>query len=159
MFDIGWTELLLIGLVALIVVGPKDLPGMFRTLGQFTAKMRRMAREFSQAMEAAADDAGVKDVTTTLRDVANPKKMGLDAVKKAADFDKWSPDSETGKLAKERAEKAAKIRETAAKKAEARAAKEEAAEKVADAPKPAPAPESAASPAAEAETTPPKAET
>ena len=40
MFDIGWTELLLIGIVALIVVGPKDLPVMFHTLGRFTAKAR-----------------------------------------------------------------------------------------------------------------------
>ena len=42
--DFGWSELLVIGIVALIVVGPKDLPGMFRQLGKFTAKLRRMAR-------------------------------------------------------------------------------------------------------------------
>ncbi|MDE0112845.1 MAG: Sec-independent protein translocase protein TatB, partial [Albidovulum sp.] len=50
MFDIGWSELLIIGIVALIVVGPKDLPGMFRALGRFTGKMRGMAREFQRAM-------------------------------------------------------------------------------------------------------------
>ena len=53
MFDIGWSELLLIGVVALIVVGPKDLPRMFRTLGQFTARARHMARDFQRAMEDA----------------------------------------------------------------------------------------------------------
>ena len=67
MFDIGWTELLVIGVVALIVGGPKDLPGMFRTLGRFTAKARSMARDFSRAMEDAADEAGVKDVAKDLK--------------------------------------------------------------------------------------------
>ncbi len=59
MFDLGWTELLVIGIVALIVVGPKDLPGMFRTVGNFVGKAKRMARDFSQAMNDAADEAGV----------------------------------------------------------------------------------------------------
>lgn len=125
MGGIGGMELLVIGLVALIVVGPKDLPGMFRTMGQFTAKAKRMAREFSSAMEAAADDAGVKDISkdigNTIKDVSNPKKMGLDAVKKAVDID---PDSETGRLSKERAEAAEKIRTASAKAAEERLARE-----------------------------------
>lgn len=84
MFDIGWTELLLIGIVSLIVIGPKDLPGMFRTLGRFTAKIRAMGREFQRAMEAAADESGVKDVASDLRRATNPGQMGLDALKDAA---------------------------------------------------------------------------
>ena len=92
MFDIGWTELLVIGLVALIVVGPKDLPGMFRALGKFTAKASRMARDFQRAMEEAADESGVKDAASSLKGMTNPRKMGLDALKDAADkFDKWEP--------------------------------------------------------------------
>ena len=98
----GSTELLLIGLVALIVVGPKELPGMFRMFGQATGKIRKMAREFTRAMEDAADDAGVGDLTSSLRNIADPRKMGLDAVKKATDFSGYTPGSETEKLAKQR---------------------------------------------------------
>jgi len=81
MFDIGFTELLVIGVVALIVVGPRDLPGMFRTLGRFTAKARGMAREFQRAMEDAADDSGMADVAKDLKKVTSPKSLGLDALK------------------------------------------------------------------------------
>ncbi|HKK35771.1 MAG TPA: Sec-independent protein translocase protein TatB [Paracoccaceae bacterium] len=65
MFDIGWTELLVLGAIALIVVGPKDLPGLLRTLGQTAGKARRMAREFQSSMEDAAREADVSE----LRDV------------------------------------------------------------------------------------------
>jgi sec-independent protein translocase protein TatB len=90
--DLSWSELLVVGIVALIVIGPKDLPGMFRELGRFTAKIRAMGREFSRAMEQAAKESGVKDVADDLRKVANPKAMGLDAMRSAADkFEKWDP--------------------------------------------------------------------
>ncbi len=84
MLDIGWAELLLIGVVALIVVGPKDLPLLFRKLGEFTGRMRAMAREFSSAMDRAADEAGVQEVNKTLRGLKDPRKTGLDAINKAA---------------------------------------------------------------------------
>lgn len=135
MFDIGWTELMVIGVVALIVVGPKDLPGMFRTLGKFTAKAKSLAREFTRAMEDAADEAGVKDVAKGLKDATSPTKLGLDKIKEAADdFSKWNPldgdegaapkGPETQKLSEERAEAARKIQKSAADKASARLAAE-----------------------------------
>jgi len=151
MFDIGMSELLLIGIVALIVVGPKDLPGMFRTLGRFTAKARSMGREFTSAMNDAADEAGVKDVAASLKGVTSPKSMGLDALNKAADsFEKWEPTKpasehggETAKLSEDRAEAARKIHEATAKKASERRAREaaEAADTAEKAKSPAPAPE------------------
>lgn len=90
--DIGWAELLVIGVVALIVIGPEDLPEMFRQLGRFTAKLKSMSREFSKAMEQAAKDSGVNDVAKDLKAATSAKAMGLDKVKEAADrFEKWDP--------------------------------------------------------------------
>ncbi|MDO5648064.1 Sec-independent protein translocase protein TatB [Paracoccus sp. (in: a-proteobacteria)] len=95
MLDIGWSELLLIAIVALIVVGPKDLPHLFRALGRIMARVRSMAREFSTAMEDAAKDTGLDQAAGSLRDlkdVASKKSLGLDALDKAADrFEKWDP--------------------------------------------------------------------
>ena len=141
MLDIGMSELLVIGVVALIVVGPKDLPGMFRTLGRFTARAKSMAREFSSAMEAAADEAGVKEASDALKGAANPKKFGLDKLNEAADgFEKWNPmdkidnpaATKTSELDSDRAEMAKVISEATAKKASERQAREaKAAEKAA----------------------------
>lgn len=90
--DFSWSEMLLVGIVALIVIGPKDLPGMFRELGRITAKIRAMGREFSRAMEQAAKESGVKEATDGLKVLSNPAGAGLDAVKNAADrFEKWDP--------------------------------------------------------------------
>ena len=120
MFDLGWTELLLIGIVALIVVGPKDLPVLFRNVGRFVGKAKAMAREFTRAMEEAADEAGVKDVSKTFKDATNPGKLGLDKLKEATDFSKWEPGSATGKLAEDRAEAAKKIHAATAARAATR---------------------------------------
>nr|WP_170610681.1 Sec-independent protein translocase protein TatB [uncultured Ruegeria sp.] len=131
MFDLGWTELLVIGIVALIVVGPKDLPVLFRNVGRFVGKARGMAREFSSAMNEAADQAGVNEIKKGLNAAANPVNTAMDGVKQAAqdmaksmDPTKFDPDSETGKLAAERAEQAKKIQAATARAAADRKAKE-----------------------------------
>ena len=88
MLDIGWSELLLIGVVALIVIGPKDLPHMFHALGRITARARAMAREFSSAMEDAAKSTGLDEAGNALRDVkslTSKKALGLDALERAAE--------------------------------------------------------------------------
>lgn len=95
MFDIGWSELLLIGGVALVVIGPKDLPRALRTLGQTTTKVRRMAsdfqRQFSEAMREADMEEfrkGVSDVVDTARDLKsgfNPIDRLRDEIKGAID--------------------------------------------------------------------------
>ena len=92
MFEIGWTELLVIGIVALIVIGPKDLPEMFRQLGRFTAKMRGMARDFQRAMDQAANETGLNDVARDLKAASSMKPSALNAVRDAASkFEKWDP--------------------------------------------------------------------
>ena len=85
MFDLGWGELLIVGVVALIVVGPKDLPGMFKSIGQVMGRMRSMAREFQRAMDSAASDTGVKDLSTGIKAVTSPKQLGLDKFNEITD--------------------------------------------------------------------------
>jgi len=92
MFDIGMSEMAIVGVVALIVVGPKDLPVMFRKVGQFVGKARGMARDFSRAMNDAADEAGVKDVTDSLKKASDLSTKGLkDAAKGLSDYDDLTP--------------------------------------------------------------------
>ncbi len=142
MFDIGWTELLLIGIVALIVVGPKDLPAMFHTLGRFVARAKGMAREFQDAMNEAAKEAGVDEVAADLKKATSARSLGLDKLQEAATkFENWDPsvpDKKTGKkpspdkdadspedkaLQKERAAVGEKIHSATVKAASARKAK------------------------------------
>ncbi|WP_299416528.1 Sec-independent protein translocase protein TatB [uncultured Sulfitobacter sp.] len=129
MFDLGMTEMLVVGVVALIVVGPKDLPVMFRRVGQFVGKAKGMAREFSSAMNDAADQSGVRDVTqglnTSLKAATNPIGTAMDGVKEAvSSITDLDPDSETGKLAAKRAEDVKRIQAGTARAAAERKARE-----------------------------------
>ena len=138
MFGMGWSEMILIGIVALIVIGPKDFPKLFRSMGQFAGKARGMAREFSRAMEAAADESGVKDIQKTIRAAANPTGFGADKLREAAGL-KVKPGGATEALSKERAETKAKIDAAMAKAATDRKAREAAEAAARDGAEPAPA--------------------
>ncbi len=74
MFDISWTEFLLIGVVALIVIGPKELPGVMRTLGQYTRKMRSMAADFQNQFQEAMREAEMADLKKQVDDMASDIK-------------------------------------------------------------------------------------
>jgi sec-independent protein translocase protein TatB len=70
MFDISWSEFLLIGIVALIVIGPKELPAVMRTLGQWTRKVRSMASEFQNQFQEAMREAEMTDLKKQVDDMA-----------------------------------------------------------------------------------------
>ena len=129
MFDIGMTEMLVVGVVALIVVGPKDLPVMFRRVGQFVGKAKGMAREFSSAMNDAADQTGVREMTTDLnksiKAATNPVGAAMDGVKDAASsLTNLDPESETGKMAAKKADATARIEANSARMSAERKARE-----------------------------------
>ena len=71
MFDIGWSELLLIGIVALVVIGPKDLPKVLRGLGAMMSKVRSMAAEFQGQFQDAMRDAELADLKKQAEDLAS----------------------------------------------------------------------------------------
>ena len=71
MFDIGWGELVVIGVVALIAIGPKELPGVLRALGQWTGKIRRMAAEFQGQFQEAMREAEFADLKKTTDDLTS----------------------------------------------------------------------------------------
>ena len=69
MFDIGWSELVLIGVVALIAIGPKELPGVLRTVGQWMGKARKMAAEFQGQFQEAMREAEMADLKKSFDEV------------------------------------------------------------------------------------------
>jgi len=69
MFDIGGIELLIIGVIAIIVVGPKDLPGLLRRIGRMVAKMRAMAGEFKSHFDEVADREEFREIRKGLESV------------------------------------------------------------------------------------------
>ena len=102
MFDIGWTEILIIAVVAIIIVGPKDLPGMLRTLGRTMGQVRRMSnefrRQFDDALRDAERSAGLEETRKDLQSMAkaNPlKDMQDDLNKTMSGADKPKPAEKT----------------------------------------------------------------
>ncbi len=74
MFDIGAGELLVIGVVALIVIGPKELPGVLRQAGKFTNKMRQMAGEFRVQFDEAMREAELDEAKKHIDDMKEKLK-------------------------------------------------------------------------------------
>ena len=117
MFGLGWAEILVAAVVGLIVIGPKELPVVFRKIGQLVGKAKAMARDFSRAMNEAADDAGVKDAVESVNSLKDGVRSVSDPTTKWKDF---VPGSETGTLSKERAENAKKMHDAMGERAKKR---------------------------------------
>ncbi|MEO0359258.1 MAG: Sec-independent protein translocase protein TatB [Pseudomonadota bacterium] len=149
MFGMGWAEMMIVGVVALIVVGPKELPIMFRKLGIFVGKARHMARDFSRAMNDAADSTGMKETM----DSVNSLKDTVDTVKSPTKaWTSYTPGSETEKLAQQKDAQREAMKDGVTKRSaalkEQRAAEAAAADDTAQAKAPASAATPAKSPAA-----------
>src|SRR3990170_4596133 len=69
MFDIGWSELLVIAVVAIVVVGPKDLPKLMRSFGHYAGKLRRAASDFQRQFEEAMRESEVEEVRKAIESV------------------------------------------------------------------------------------------
>jgi sec-independent protein translocase protein TatB len=104
MFDIGWSELVVIGVVALIAIGPKELPGVLRSVGHWMGKIRHMASEFQGQFQEAMREAEMSDLKKHADDLNNAAKQftsdftnPYDAIKDTPkDTDAPKPSGEAG---------------------------------------------------------------
>lgn len=90
MLDIGWSEMAIVMVVALLVIGPKDLPRVARSVGKWAAKARSMAREFQRSLDDMAREAELSDIKSEL-DKVRHKNIGQtirDAVDPQGELDK-----------------------------------------------------------------------
>lgn len=96
MFDIAWSEMVLIGAVALVVIGPKDLPKALRTVGQTVARVRRMASEFQGQFNEAMREAELADLKKQVEDVGGSVSNSLNTdfkpIDSLKDFETPKPD-------------------------------------------------------------------
>ena len=71
MFDLGWQELLLVAVVTLLVVGPKDLPKLFNRAGKLVGNIRQISREFFDKVSEAADVEDIKNLKSSINDITD----------------------------------------------------------------------------------------
>src|SRR5712671_1969122 len=96
-FDIAWGEFVVIAVVALIVIGPKELPGVLRAIGQWTTKIRRMAAEFQGQFQEALREAEMADLKKEVDDAAKGFTSQFDDPLNLKEATKWEPKPDTAK--------------------------------------------------------------
>ena len=92
MFDISWGKLVIIGVVALLVIGPKELPAVLRQLGQWMTKIRRMAAEFQGQFNEAMREAEMADLKKTFDETTSSLNSALDPSGFKTDMEKLIQD-------------------------------------------------------------------
>lgn len=88
MFDIGWSELLVIGVVAIIAIGPKDLPLALKTVGQWVAKARALAREFQGSLDEMIRESELDKVKQEMQNAAGSFDVTKDLEATKAEMEK-----------------------------------------------------------------------
>lgn len=109
MFDIGWTEILIIAVVAIIIVGPKDLPRMLRSLGRYAGQLKRTAGQFRSQFDDAIRESELDELRNSLKDVTdNPVNQIRDTMSDSMKpLEETASDIKSGIEKKEPAEKPA----------------------------------------------------
>src|ERR1044072_6962550 len=92
MFDISWGKLVIIGVVALLVIGPKELPAVRRQLGQWMTKIRRMAPEFQGKFQEAMREAEMADLKKQFDDTTAAVKSTFDTTEIKNELEKMIQD-------------------------------------------------------------------
>jgi sec-independent protein translocase protein TatB len=85
MFDLAWSEILLIAVVAVVFIGPKELPAALRTFGKWTAKARQMAGEFQRNLDDMVREAELEDVKKQFDDLRGIASNPTGAIEKWVD--------------------------------------------------------------------------
>jgi sec-independent protein translocase protein TatB len=92
MFDISWGKLVIIGVVALLVIGPKELPAVLRMVGQWMGKMRRMASEFQGQFQEAMREAEMADLKKSFDETTSGLQSTFDTTGIKSEIDKLIED-------------------------------------------------------------------
>ncbi|HRE21437.1 MAG TPA: Sec-independent protein translocase protein TatB [Rhabdaerophilum sp.] len=135
MFDVGWSELVVIGVVALVVIGPKELPGVIRSVGRAVGKLRTMAGEFRAQFDDAMREAELHEVKKTFDDAASSATSAVNEATKPFDEVKSEFDASAASIREDAAGPTASEKISAIE-ADAKAMEAEIAAESAPAPKP-----------------------
>ena len=80
MLSFGWSEIALVAIIVIVVVGPKEIPNLLKQLGIFSKSLRKISRQFKNSLNNLAEEYGLKDIKNSISDISNLKKS-LDPTK------------------------------------------------------------------------------
>ena len=85
MFDLGWSKLIIIAMLAIVVVGPKDLPALLRTIGKFMGQIRRQADEFRRQFDEAMKDTELDQIRRDVEEIKNTAETSVRDIGRSAE--------------------------------------------------------------------------